>query len=62
MDSNECKNDVCNSDQFQCKSSKKCIHKEWVCDNVYDCPDGSDEYNCGWLIYKIYYFERIKLL
>ena len=32
--------------QFQCKQSKRCIPRAWVCDIDSDCADGSDEQNC----------------
>lgn len=39
---------VCSSNQFQCKETKQCIPKTWVCDNHLDCPDKSDEMgDCG---------------
>lgn len=36
----------CESDQFQCVSTKQCIPKSWVCDHNHDCADLSDELNC----------------
>ena len=34
--------------QFECETSKKCIPREWQCNNVTDCEDGSDEHcECG---------------
>ena len=35
---------------FQCKSNKKCIPRNQVCDFGIDCPDGEDESNvtCGY--------------
>lgn len=47
LDTYDCKHNVCNLDQFQCASSKTCIHREYVCDMINDCPDGSDEKNCS---------------
>jgi len=29
--------------QFLCESDGQCIDKEWLCDEVEDCADGSDE-------------------
>ncbi|XP_046390189.1 uncharacterized protein LOC124158856 [Ischnura elegans] len=34
---------VCQSDQFHCHGSKECIPLEYLCDNLKDCEDGSDE-------------------
>ena len=28
-----------------------CISKDYVCDDVHDCGDGSDERNCGKLVF-----------
>jgi hypothetical protein len=40
---NECK---CQN-QFNCFSNTTCINPQYVCDQVLDCPDGSDEINCS---------------
>ncbi|XP_071446908.1 uncharacterized protein [Hetaerina americana] len=34
---------VCQDDQFHCHHSKECIPIEYLCDNLKDCEDGSDE-------------------
>ncbi|XP_015918312.1 vitellogenin receptor isoform X2 [Parasteatoda tepidariorum] len=33
----------CTSDEFQCKRSKTCVPKDFVCDGLKDCEDSSDE-------------------
>uniref|UniRef100_A0A1A9W8J7 EGF-like domain-containing protein n=1 Tax=Glossina brevipalpis TaxID=37001 RepID=A0A1A9W8J7_9MUSC len=38
--------DVCHLYEFQCKSNKRCIRREFVCDHDVDCEDGSDEREC----------------
>ncbi|KAK3881181.1 hypothetical protein Pcinc_014366 [Petrolisthes cinctipes] len=41
--------DDCADDEFQCTESKECISKTWVCDEVADCQDRTDEpplYDC----------------
>ena len=38
---------ICNAESFVCPSNGQCIPKEKVCDFINDCPDGSDEINCG---------------
>lgn len=38
--------DSCREGNFVCKSGK-IICKEKACDSIQDCPDGSDENNCG---------------
>lgn len=36
-------NDKCYDQEFQCKSNKRCISKELVCDYNDDCTDSSDD-------------------
>ncbi|XP_052815580.1 uncharacterized protein LOC128242462 [Mya arenaria] len=35
--------DKCTGDEFQCRSSRRCVSKELVCDHYADCLDNSDE-------------------
>lgn len=38
-------NFICKEDEFQCQTSlNNCIPKWWRCDQIIDCPDGSDEW------------------
>lgn len=41
----------CSSVQFECKRDGKCIDKALECNHKYDCEDGSDETECGELIF-----------
>ena len=34
---------ACPIQQFECAKSKRCISRNWVCDDESDCDDGSDE-------------------
>lgn len=36
----------CPNHKFMCTSGL-CISAAWKCDDYPDCPDGSDEHNCG---------------
>ena len=36
----------CTDDQFQCVTSKKCIPKNLVCNQKFECNDKSDENGC----------------
>ena len=40
----------CTGFQWTCTDGK-CIRKDYVCDNFADCKDGSDERNCGKLVF-----------
>uniref|UniRef100_A0A915IS72 Neurotrypsin n=1 Tax=Romanomermis culicivorax TaxID=13658 RepID=A0A915IS72_ROMCU len=45
-----CSVSFCATGFVQCGSTKKCIHKEFVCDYQKDCPNGYDEADCpNWL-------------
>lgn len=37
----------CGNNSFQCVSSHQCIPQSQVCDFLTQCPDKSDEANCG---------------
>lgn len=36
----------CNADEFKCKTGSECIPKSQVCDNMAQCTDRSDEWQC----------------
>ena len=40
----------CSSFHWKCTNTK-CIRKDFACDGTVDCGDGSDERNCGKLVF-----------
>ncbi|XP_065210711.1 low-density lipoprotein receptor-related protein 1B-like [Planococcus citri] len=42
-----CNKEYCGSAKFKCFSSGPCIDITGRCNTITDCPDGSDEVNCG---------------
>ncbi|XP_064597470.1 MAM and LDL-receptor class A domain-containing protein 1-like [Liolophura sinensis] len=45
----DCWTSTCAEDEFKCWSGP-CVKNSSVCDNVYDCVDGSDEKNCDFSV------------
>ena len=39
---------------FRCKRSGQCFSPYYVCDGYDNCPDGTDEENCGKLLWFAY--------
>ncbi|XP_059165396.1 uncharacterized protein LOC131947978 [Physella acuta] len=37
----------CENSALRCNNSNQCISKNWICDGVQDCSDGSDELSCS---------------
>ena len=46
-DEQGCGASTCAPHEFSCYSGSHCILGLYVCDDDPDCPDGSDERNCG---------------
>ena len=40
----------CEANEFQCATDHSCIRVDSVCDGHSDCPDASDELNCGMIL------------
>ena len=40
--------DLCSGNVFVCTNATRlqCVERNFVCDGVSDCQDGSDEFNC----------------
>ncbi|EDV24722.1 uncharacterized protein TRIADDRAFT_25445, partial [Trichoplax adhaerens] len=37
---------TCNANEYQCSLSGKCIPRDAMCNNIYDCDDWTDELYC----------------
>ncbi len=46
----------CSSNEFTCNKSGDCIPLAWRCDKSEDCDDGSDEFGCSMLFFRLFYF------
>jgi hypothetical protein len=53
-----CQEIVCDEDEFLCTDLTECTHVDNVCDEIFDCLDGSDEYNCSELAWDITNYQR----
>ena len=42
---------TCMSSEFECRVNSSCIPTGWKCDGTADCEDGTDEDNCGRILY-----------
>ena len=42
---------ACRDDQFQCADTGLCIPTDYICDEIEDCGDMSDEANCSELYF-----------
>ncbi|KAB7503343.1 Low-density lipoprotein receptor-related protein 4 [Armadillidium nasatum] len=40
----------CDEDKVKCSGEETCIFRKWICDNIEDCADGSDEKGCSPLV------------
>ena len=45
---------VCGPRHFQCADKTQCIPTRWQCDGMEECADGSDEADCGKMLYLLY--------
>ena len=55
---------VCGPRHFQCADKTQCIPTRWQCDGMEECADGSDEADCGKMLYLLYsdsFFVQILL-
>lgn len=46
MTTTECQQNCSSINEYQCTTSEECIPKTWLCDQVPDCADQSDETDC----------------